>query len=51
MEKEPTKAMGDFVYNSFNDKNFGVEKSGAGFFVSSIGTRAKEISKEVSMNK
>ena len=28
-----------------------VEKSGAGFFVSSIGTRAKEISKEVSMNK
>jgi hypothetical protein len=27
-------------YNSFRDKNFGVLKSGAGFFVSNIGTRA-----------
>ena len=45
--KEPTNAIGDLAYRSFSDRNLGAVNSGAGFFVSSIGTSATEINKDV----
>ena len=39
--------MGEYLYRSFKDMNLGVENSGADFLVSKIGTKAKEINKDV----
>ena len=49
--KERIKDMGEFLYRSFKDMNLGVENSGADFLVSKIGTKAKEINKDVRIYK